>query len=90
MRYFRNVMRQRQWVIPNPTYAPVQLDGLRSSGRRIVAVGRLVPQKGFDLLLDAFAKAAPHIPNCRLPFGGKAPKARGWKAAIGTTKAAAI
>ncbi|WP_097090780.1 glycosyltransferase family 4 protein [Novosphingobium sp. Chol11] len=74
MRYFPKVMRQRQWVIPNPTYAPVQLDGLRPNGRRIVAVGRLVPQKGFDLLLDAFAKAAPHIPDWSLTIWGEGPE----------------
>ena len=74
MRYFPKVMRQRQWVIPNPTYAPVQIDGARPEGRQIVAVGRLVPQKGFDLLLAAFAEAADGMPGWSLVIWGEGPE----------------
>lgn len=74
MKYFPKVMRRRQWVIPNPTYAPVGMDGPRPCGRQIVAVGRLVPQKGFDLLLEAFARAAPRIPGWSLVIWGEGPE----------------
>ena len=74
MQYFPKVMRPRQWVIPNPTYAPVTLDEARPCGRQVVAVGRLVPQKGFDLLLDAFARAAPLIPDWSLTIWGEGPE----------------
>ncbi|HWV13485.1 MAG TPA: glycosyltransferase [Sphingobium sp.] len=67
-------MRRRHWVIPNPTYAPIQLDDARPNGRRIVAVGRLVPQKGFDLLLAAFAQVADRIPDWSLTIWGEGPE----------------
>ena len=63
-------MRKRGWVIPNP----VDLPGAgrrRSDGRTLTAVGRLVPQKGFDLLLRAFAEVAPEFPDWRLVIWGE-------------------
>ncbi len=37
----------------------------------VVAIGRLCPQKGFDVLLDAFAKVASVLPSTRLVVLGK-------------------
>ena len=39
-------------VIPNPVSAPSGVSAER--GKNVLAVGRLVPQKGFDRLIDAF------------------------------------
>ncbi|WP_340266357.1 glycosyltransferase family 4 protein [Sphingobium mellinum] len=74
MRQFPPAPGRRQWVIPNPTYAPVEVDRDRPCGRCVVAVGRLVPQKGFDLLLDAFARAADKIPDWSLIIWGEGPE----------------
>jgi glycosyltransferase involved in cell wall biosynthesis len=74
MSHFPAVMRRRQWVIRNPTYAPVQVDPERACRNRIVAVGRLVPQKGFDLLLDAFAGVAHRVPDWSLVIWGEGPE----------------
>lgn len=57
-------------ILPNP------VDRLTSevtshSGKRIVAVGRLVRQKGFDLLIDSFAKIAARHPNWTLEIYGE-------------------
>ncbi|HKY80290.1 MAG TPA: glycosyltransferase [Sphingobium sp.] len=54
-------------IIPSPALSRAQIDGLRSlpakqamqdGGRRFAAVGRLVRQKNFPLMLQAFAQAA--------------------------------
>lgn len=74
MNQFPKAMRRRQWVIPNPTYAPVEIDAARACGRQVVAVGRLVPQKGFDLLLDAFAHVAHKVPDWSLVIWGEGPE----------------
>ena len=41
----------------------------------VAAWGRLVPQKGFDLLLDAFAILHARLPQTRLLIGGDGPDA---------------
>jgi glycosyltransferase involved in cell wall biosynthesis len=67
---FPEPIRARGRVIPNP----VDLASPRrrtAATRRLVAVGRLVHQKGFDLLLRAFAKIAPEHPEWTLTIWGE-------------------
>lgn len=45
------------------------------SGPRLLAVGRLAEQKGFDLLLDACARLLPRFPSLRLAVAGSGPDA---------------
>ena len=73
MRHFDGAAPPKTWVIPNPATAPTILPHARSDGRTIAAVGRLVPQKGFDLLLEAFAKAKDAIPEWKLVLWGDGP-----------------
>lgn len=67
---FPPAIRRRGRVIPNPVdvTAPV---APRRGTRQLVAVGRLVHQKGFDLLLDAFARIAPEHPEWTLVIWGE-------------------
>jgi glycosyltransferase involved in cell wall biosynthesis len=60
-------------VIPNPVYLPTHPAASRN-GNLVLAMGRLVRQKGFDLLLPAFAKAAEGRPGWRLVILGEGPE----------------
>lgn len=73
MEYFAPAMRKQSWVIPNPvTVKPVALPTDKKR-HQITAVGRLVPQKGFDLLIAAFAKIADQNPGWTLVIWGDGP-----------------
>jgi glycosyltransferase involved in cell wall biosynthesis len=72
LNYFSPRMRKRSWVIPNPVDLP-SVGERRRGGNLLVAVGRLVPQKGFDLLLQAFAKVHSDLPEWKLVIWGEGP-----------------
>ena len=64
--------RTRTCVIPNP--APVNLPAIRRvSNSTIIAIGRLVPEKGFDVLIDALALIADRHPTWKLRILGEGP-----------------
>jgi glycosyltransferase involved in cell wall biosynthesis len=67
---FSGKIRERGRVIPNPVDLAPAARAQRGSGR-LVAVGRLVHQKGFDLLLRAFARIAPEHPDWTLTIWGE-------------------
>jgi len=77
--YFSPAVQKRARIIPNPATvsAGSQLNGAPSHhGKKVVAIGRLEPQKGFDLLLRAFAGVASEYPEWSLEIWGEG-QARG-------------
>jgi glycosyltransferase involved in cell wall biosynthesis len=67
-------------VMPNPielsrfAAPPVDAGRQQLSRRRLIAVGRLVPQKGYDLLINAFARTAKFDPAWELVIYGDGPE----------------
>lgn len=76
--YFPSVVRRRTRIIPNPVPAPFRDRPSASSERpdhhrTLIAAGRLTRQKGFDLLLRAFAAISPRHPEWSLVIWGDGP-----------------
>ncbi len=75
--YVRTLVDDRPvYVIPNGIGRPsvTTANVAQRDERMVVAMGRLSPEKGFDLLIDAFARlAAPHA-DWRLAIAGEGPE----------------
>lgn len=70
--------RRQVDVIANPVSIEPGRDddataGNATAGRTLLAVGRLSPEKGFDLLIEAFAQVAPRHPDWDLVILGEGP-----------------
>ena len=65
----------RTVVLPNPVSLPEQATGPwpLPPGPQLVAMGRLSDEKGFQLLIQAFARIAPVLPAWKLVIVGEGP-----------------
>lgn len=72
-----SLVRRRVEVIANPVSldpaAPGEPPRDAARARTLLAVGRLAPEKGFDLLIDAFAEIAAQHRDWRLLILGEGP-----------------
>lgn len=79
LEYFPPGVRRIARVLPNPVMAPppAYANGGPSVARepRVIAMGRMTAQKGFDLLLEAFARVAPAHREWSLVLFGDGPLA---------------
>lgn len=75
---------RRVHVIPNMIERSprVAAPGKETVPRRLVAMGRLGPEKGFDLLIAAFARVAPARPDWSLTILGEGPERRRLEALV--------
>lgn len=87
LNYFPARVRRRARIIPNPVFISPSRNTKPVTGRgntsTIIAMGRLVPQKGFDLLLQAFACVAPRHPGWFLKIWGEGPLRAELEALVG-------
>lgn len=71
---FFPIDRYKTFVIPNPvvlpTSEPIQSQ-LYTDDRHLLAIGKLIPQKGFDLAIKAFAQVAQRYPEWTLTILGE-------------------
>ena len=76
--YFSGFMDNRVRVMPNPipaAFRPAhdETETRHKKGRTLLAMGRLASEKGFDLLLQAFALIARRQPEWCLQIWGEGP-----------------
>jgi len=72
-------------VIPNFVCAPrlhASLSSRPSAARQVVALGRLSDEKGFDVLVRAFARCAPDHPHWSLVIAGEGARRRDLEAQV--------
>lgn len=72
--YFPKYLQKKMIVIPNPIVAPTA-DGEATAIQNpsVVAIGRLVTQKRFDLLIEAFSEISQEFPEWHLQIVGSGP-----------------
>jgi GalNAc-alpha-(1->4)-GalNAc-alpha-(1->3)-diNAcBac-PP-undecaprenol alpha-1,4-N-acetyl-D-galactosaminyltransferase len=78
------VPKEKLAFLPNPMLPMPETKVRALTAPTIVTVGRLVEQKGLDVLLGAWAKAAPQLPDWRLAIAGGGPLEAKLKAQAAT------
>lgn len=68
--------------VPNAVTKVFSEAEVKPGGHEVVAVGRLHPQKGFDLLLEAWAKLDPQTHDWKLRIIGEGPKRSEYESLI--------
>jgi glycosyltransferase involved in cell wall biosynthesis len=76
--FFSNLVDERISILPNPIARSEKVAAPERAGSdrrfRIIGVGRLDPQKGFDLLIEAFGLVAADFPDWDVVIFGEGPE----------------
>jgi glycosyltransferase involved in cell wall biosynthesis len=72
--YFPWISPHRAKIIPNPAELGAPVERISTPPYTVIGVGRLSREKGFDLLVRAFAKIAKQFPDWRLCIYGDGPE----------------
>jgi len=72
--WLRSIGQRKVLVIPNPVLAAPNGPAAPLQRPMILALGRLVEQKGFDILIRAFGRVATAHPAWRLAIFGEGPE----------------
>ena len=72
--YFPWVLHPWAQIIPNPSELTAPAERMSSPPYTVMGMGRLSREKGFDLLIRAFAKIAKNFPDWRLCIYGDGPE----------------
>ena len=80
---FPGFIRRRCLAIHNSIVLPEIDERPKIGGKHIVAMGRLTHQKGFDILIRAFAMLGDSHPDARLTIWGKGPDEQPLRALAG-------
>lgn len=75
MVYYGDAVSKKSFVIPNPFISNFPVSNIRNRNRNktIVSAGRFREQKGFDVLIKAFAKVYKNHPDYKLIIYGEGP-----------------
>ncbi len=79
--YYSEAIRFKSVVIPNPfseIYQTSYKQGYDGSPNRFIAVGRIVPQKNYPMMIRAFASIARKYPDVVLDIFGEAENSEYW------------
>jgi GalNAc-alpha-(1->4)-GalNAc-alpha-(1->3)-diNAcBac-PP-undecaprenol alpha-1,4-N-acetyl-D-galactosaminyltransferase len=86
--FFTRYPASKLVILPNPvsdaTAGARPAEGSSNGRWRIIGVGRLDPQKGFDLLVKAFARLATRFPGWDVVIFGRGPERAALLAAVET------
>jgi len=71
--FLRQTFGQKVVAVPNPVPPPPSVEPMKLKRPAIIGLGRLVQEKGFDLLLRAYAVIASRFPDWHLYIFGDGP-----------------
>ncbi len=75
-KFFPRIFWRKIFSIPNPLMVPPQLQPKQNYALtgKIISIGRLTKQKGFDILMEAFSYIGKTFPKTRLQILGEGPE----------------